>query len=679
MSWGVRALSAALLATSFQLCTDGTALAAPPVEVFGSLPVISDARLSPDGKHLAVVGPIGGRDAITVFTLDKPDAKPMRAAFPDADAVGIQWANSNRLICTFKANIKRKDYNVIEVFERAISVAMDGGPAAILMHDAPFYGDTQGTTGTGARDTAGIVDKDPADPDNVYMIAYETADQMAGNLKNFNSLSTEDGNTKSAKFAYDVYFLNFFKVNVSTGTTELVFHGRPETIQFITDGRGHIVGRIDRTSDLKDHYLVGAREVATYDAAAGDVLQILGIAPDGTQLSAASYGQANTWGLYGYQFGSASLGVPLFSDPNYDMSYAFKDEWTGRVGGVSWMADKVEYKYFDPVIEHIKTRIEHVLPGQSVAVISRDQASANFVIEADAPKNPTTFYLFNAPTGQLSIVGSSYPGLTAADLGDEKPYVYKSADGTDIHSYLTLPPGKAPKNLPTIILPHGGPADRDAVRFDWLAQFLASRGYAVLQPNFRGSDGYGVRFRDAGDGQWTGKILEDINGGRAQLIKDGIADPKRVCIMGASYGGYAALAAATFTPDLYACAVSYAGLSDLQRNLDRVKRDYGEHSQALSIWEKREGALISNSAGLAAMSPAMHANQVKAPILLIHSDKDVTVYLEQSEEERDALQSAGKSAEFVKLEGDDHNLRESATRIQMLKATEAFLAKHIGT
>jgi dipeptidyl aminopeptidase/acylaminoacyl peptidase len=678
MSWGIRALSAAFFATSFQLCTCDSALAAPPVEAFGSLPFISDARLSPDGKHLAVVGPIGGRDAITVFTLDKPDAKPMRAAFPDADAVGIQWANSNRLICTFKANVKRKDYNLIEVYERAISVAMDGGPAAILMHDAPFYGDTTGTTGTGARDTAGIVDKDPADPDHVYMIAYETADQMAGKLRNFNSFVAE-GNSQSEKFVNDVYFLNFFKVSVSTGDTELVFHGRPETIEYVTDGRGHIVGRIDRTSDLKDHYLIGAREVATYDATGGDLLQIEGIAADGTQLTAASYGQSNTWGLYGYQFGSSSLGAPLFSDANYDMTYAFKDEWTGHVGGVSWIGDKVEYKYFDPAIEHIKTRIEHVLPGQSIAVISRDQASANFVIRAEAPKSPTTFYLFNTPTGQLSIVGSSYPSLTAADLGDEKPYLYKSADGTDIHSYLTLPPGRLAKNLPTIILPHGGPADRDELQFDWLAQFLASRGYAVLQPNFRGSDGYGVKFRDAGDGQWTGKVLEDINGGRAQLIKDGIADPKRVCIMGASYGGYAALAAATFTPDLYACAISYAGPSDLQRDLSRVKRDYGEHSQALSVWEKREGARISDTTKLEAMSPAMHANQVKAPILLIHSDKDVTVYLEQSEEERDALQSAGKTVQFVKLEGDDHNLRESATRIQMLKATEAFLAQHLGT
>ena len=164
-----------------------------------------------------------------------------------------------------------------------------------------------------------------------------------------------------------------------------------------------------------------------------------------------------------------------------------------------------------------------------------------------------------------------------------------------------------------------------------------------------------------------------------QLIKDGVADPKRICIFGWSYGGYAALAAATFTPDLYACAASFAGVSDLQRDLNRTRTDYGEYSQALAIWEKRMAASISDSDKLAAQSPALHADRVKAPILLMHSDKDVTVNLEQSEEERDALERAGKKVQFVKTEGDDHYLLHTATRVQMLRTVEAFLAENIGT
>lgn len=668
----VRALGAGFFATSLFLCP--AVAAPPPAEVFGTLPAIHAAALSPDGKHLAVIGVVSGRDAVTVFTLDAPDATPRRAGFPDGEAIGIQWANNDRLICTFKTNIKRQSTGRVDVWVRAISVAMDGGPATVLMHDAPFYHDHAGTT-----DTAAIADKDPADPGHVYMVAYENNMQMGGaNTKNFQSLGNEGSPVTSEKWVNDIYFLNFFKVDVATGETELVTRGTEETIQFVTDGRGHVIGRVDRTSDLMDHYYVGMREVAKYDSRAGDKLDIVGVGQDGTSLNALSYGDGNTRSLFAYQFGSASLGASYFTNPQYDVEGLSWDDWTKRINGVSWMDDKVQYKYFDPKIEHIKERIEHALPGQSIEVTSWDLAGENYVIRADAPKTPETFYLFKPQSGQLSIVGTAYPSLTPADLGEERAYPYKSKDGTDIHAYLTLPPGKKPQNLPTIILPHGGPEDRDAIRFDWLAQFFASRGYAVLQPNFRGSSGYGVKFRDAGDGQWATGVLDDINGGTTQLIKDGIADPKRICVFGWSYGGYAALAAATFTPNLYACAASFGGLSDLERNLGRTRRDYGEYSQALAIWEKRMGATLSESAKLAAESPAKHADQVKGPVLLMHSDKDVTVNIEQSEIERDALTRAGKKVQFVKMEGDDHYLLHTATRIQMLKTLEAFLAENIG-
>ena len=665
------AICAGLLAFASIFLPSAPAIAAPPVEAFGSLPTISDARLSPDGKHLAVIGPSNGRDAVTVFTLDVPTAKPMRAGFPDADAVGIRWANNNRLICIFKANVKRVGVDFIDQFVRAISVAMDGGKAVVLMHDAPFYRDPTGGADT---NTANIVGRDPKDPDHVYMEAYISSTEIAGS----NKLIALAGGETTQKWT-SVYYLSLFNVNVNTGDTEMIFHGSPQTVDLVTDGLGHLIGRIDRSyDDMKDHFIVGAREVATYDVRNGDYLDIAGITSDGSSLAAFSYGSSDTQGLYVYKFGDPNLGAPLFSDPNYDLRGYFIDDWTGRVGGVSWVDDKVEHRYFDPAVEHIEQRIERALPGQSVEILSRDQASANYVIEAESPKNPTTYYIFNAPAGQLSIVGSAYPALAAADLGDERPYVYKSKDGTEIHAYLTLPPGKAPKNLPVVIFPHGGPEARDALGFDWWAQFMASRGYAVLQPNFRGSSGYGRKFRDAGDGQWAGNVLEDINGGLEQLVKDGIADPKRACIVGASYGGYAALAAATFTPDHYACAVSYAGVSDLSLDLNRTARNYGDHSQGLSIWEKRMGADRFDGSKLATMSPASHADQVRAPILLIHSDKDITVDIEQSEREQSALQSAGKNVQFLKLAGDDHDLRQSATRIQMLKAIEPFLAAHIG-
>jgi len=269
----------------------------------------------------------------------------------------------------------------------------------------------------------------------------------------------------------------------------------------------------------------------------------------------------------------------------------------------------------------------------------------------------------------------AYPNLTSADLGEMKPYPYTARDGLNIHAYLTLPPGKEAKNLPTVILPHGGPEDRDRMRFDWLAQFLASRGYAVLQPNFRGSSGYGWDFIKAGDGEWAGKVQYDVQDGVKKLIADGIADPKKICIMGGSYGGYMALAGATFSPDLYACAISFAGLADLAK---QFYSGSSFESESMSVWERRMGASRSDTKKMDALSPAEHAELVKAPILLLHSDKDVTVPIEQSKAEANALKRAGKDVLFVTMEGDDHHLSYAETRIRMLQETEKFLAAHIG-
>jgi dipeptidyl aminopeptidase/acylaminoacyl peptidase len=225
-----------------------------------------------------------------------------------------------------------------------------------------------------------------------------------------------------------------------------------------------------------------------------------------------------------------------------------------------------------------------------------------------------------------------------------------------------------------VIFPHGGPEARDQMRFDWWAQFMASRGYAVLQPNFRGSSGFGESFVRAGDGEWAGKVQFDVQDGVKKLIADGIADPKRICIVGASYGGYMALAGATFSPDLYACAVSYAGAADLDRLLYTGTTF---ESEAVSIWKRRIGADVDSSK-LASESPANFADRVKIPVLLIHSERDTTVPIKQSEIEERALQRAGKQVEFVRLPGDDHYLEFANTRIEMLKKVEAFLAAHIG-
>jgi dipeptidyl aminopeptidase/acylaminoacyl peptidase len=230
--------------------------------------------------------------------------------------------------------------------------------------------------------------------------------------------------------------------------------------------------------------------------------------------------------------------------------------------------------------------------------------------------------------------------------------------------------------MPLVVLPHGGPQARDYLVFDWLTQFLVSRGYAVLQPQFRGSTGFGDAFREAGYRQWGGLMQDDVTDGVRAMIDQGVADPHRVCIVGASYGGYAALAGAAFTPDLYSCAVSISGVTDLPALMRESVPIYGGAlSTSLSVWKARIGA--PNDSNLAAKSPINAVKSIKVPVLIIYGTGDGVVPNEQSARMVHALQSAGKSVAVAILQGEDHWLSRTETRVQVLKELDAFLGQHL--
>jgi dipeptidyl aminopeptidase/acylaminoacyl peptidase len=254
---------------------------------------------------------------------------------------------------------------------------------------------------------------------------------------------------------------------------------------------------------------------------------------------------------------------------------------------------------------------------------------------------------------------------------------YRASDGLALRGVLTLPPGRQPKALPLVVLPHGGPAARDYPGFDWWAQAFASRGYAVFQPNFRGSSGYGIQFRNAGMGEWGRKMQTDISDGVADLAKRGIVDPKRACIVGASYGGYAALAGVTVQQGLYRCAVSVAGVADLSDMLvyERKSSD-GPLSSSVRYWRAFMGASSSSDSRLTPITPASLAKQADAPVLLIHGNKDTIVPIDQSETMESALKRAGKPVELVTMDNEDHWLSREETRIVMLKSAVAFVEKY---
>jgi dipeptidyl aminopeptidase/acylaminoacyl peptidase len=635
--------AATVLAGALFVAIAGTygAEAGPSAESFGNLPAAEFARLSPDGKRLAVIKPADNSEKFFFVDLTQPNSKPIVVGMQEALAADVIWKSNDRAICIFKGNWNKKRANDVHAWSRAMSVDLTAKKAVLLMNDAPGINLN--------RNLGGVNDIDLDDPDHVLMSEVDQVDIE--------------------------YVFNLYQVDVATGSAHVALLGNRDTIEFLTDGHGKVVGQIDQSyDDLMNHLYVLGKEVLDYPSRGGSGFEIAGLTSEANPLFAVK--RATSYGTIGlYRWLPAGFGAALFENPNYDLGDAIQDERTRRVIGVTYTDDTAHYNYFDPAMQRVQDALEKAFPGQSVAIVSKDSAGDAYVVLTDGPKNPPILSLYTPSNHQVSTILETYPDIKPSDLGDVKAYPYQARDGQAIHAYLTLPPGKSPHNLPTVIFPHGGPEDRDSMAdFDWWAQFMATRGYAVLQPNFRGSSGYGLNFIKAGDGEWAGKVQYDVQDGVRKLIADGIADPKRICIVGGSYGGYMALAGATFSPDLYNCAISVAGLSDLHRMLETGTTF---DSEVVSVWKRRIGSDVDDSKLLSA-SPANFAGNVKIPILLIHGEKDTTVPIEQSEIESDALKNAGKQVEFVRLAGDDHHLDYAATRIQLLKEIERFLAAHIG-
>jgi dipeptidyl aminopeptidase/acylaminoacyl peptidase len=347
------------------------------------------------------------------------------------------------------------------------------------------------------------------------------------------------------------------------------------------------------------------------------------------------------------------------------------------VGAFSRVLDERRYIFFDAKLQASWNAVVKAFPGDQVSLASWSDNKRQLVVEVDSPTMGLAYALVDLDAKSARFLSDVYQGLTAEGVSERRPIKYKAADGLEITGYLTLPRGKDAKNLPLVVLPHGGPEGRDTLSFDWWSQALASRGYAVLQPNFRGSEGFGWPFVKAGFGQWGKAMQTDLSDGVRHLAKQGVIDPKRVCIVGASYGGYAALAGATLDKGVYRCAASVAGPADLKRMLTDSNKLYSSgNNSTIRYWLRFMGADGVKDPDLAALSPAKLADKVEVPILLIHGKDDTVVPYVQSTLMADALKKAGKPVELVTLPSEDHWLSRGATRLQMLTSVVDFLEKN---
>jgi dipeptidyl aminopeptidase/acylaminoacyl peptidase len=402
-----------------------------------------------------------------------------------------------------------------------------------------------------------------------------------------------------------------------------------------------------------------------------DMLSLIRDSDEGFLLSDEKTGRL---ALYRYNFATGALGELVFESPTNDIDDFSLSEDGRSVVSVEYVDDRQRTAWLDPTLRTHQDRIDGTLPGRMNHFVSRSQDGKRFLVWSGAANDPGSYYLYVPGNALLKQVAVVHDGLNPAQLPATAYTGYPARDGLEIPAYLTLPLGREPKGLPLVVMPHGGPYGvRDELGYDNEVQFLANRGYAVLQPNYRGSAGYGAGFYQQGQGQWGRRMQDDLDDGVDWLVGQGIVDPKRVCLVGSSYGGYAALWGATRNPERYRCAASFAGVTDVGRQLKYQLNSFGDRRGRKDWRSTVEG---EDGFDLDSISPYFGVAGLRVPVLLAHGEQDQIVPVRQSEMYASALKKAGKAHEHVVYPGEGHGLSDADNLADWLRRLEVFLARH---
>jgi dipeptidyl aminopeptidase/acylaminoacyl peptidase len=615
----------------------------PPVEAFAALPTTQSPSISPDGQRIAFIAQAPQGTLVYAAQLATNTADAIVAVTGELDARAVTWANNDTLILLVSQsdtlNFAARLAEVLAPFgidlaARELTVRQFAGARAI----------GGGLFVRGRR-----------------LIGYERSTgrvlmQFGGalytmNAKNGDADERDDGSSFTRDWVVDDKGLPRYRTQYRDKTDYF------QILRRLDNGLWETF--VERTIDLPEIDLHGLD-------AQGEL--IVG----GRPLDVGRYG------LYTVT-ADGRRGRTVYADDTLDLADVRVDPYTNLVLGAAVESRSPEW--FDEELAKQQAGLDDTFPGEDPWIVDWSLDRSRFIVRTEQNNRAPAFYLYDAKAGTANQIARTYPALDRVELAPRLPYTYKARDGVEIPGYLTRPLGvEGP--APLVLLPHRGPMERDVDGFDWFAHFLASRGYVVLQPNYRGSSGYGRAWEEAGYGGWgLGVMQHDLSDGIAALVAAGIVDPERVCIVGASYGGYAALAGATFTPELYRCAAAVNGVSDLRdmHTLYIGRRD--GRSAAMTLWERSMGVEEPRSQRekLIAASPARHAERVQAAVLLIHARDDAVVPFGQSRSMERALRDAGKTVQLVELEGEDHWLSDAPTRLETLKALDTFLAEQLGS
>ena len=627
----------------------GTALAqtVPPIEAYGELPNMRSMAISPDGVHIAFLLAEGEDEKLIVYKLgvgpvggaETHRLKARSVYFYDNDHVILRasktvnsWAIRNRYehSAAFSYNFADRRIRQLLSEEDSLVFAQSGLGRIIGSH---------------------------IEDNTVLMPAF-----------------TGSG-------AHPPYSL--LRVNLDSERGRRMELGSHDTIDwFVTpDGTRRVREELDNRDDVYRILTKTSNSWETFYEATDQSsapFSLVGFNPDHDAMIIVEEKADGFSALHELSF-DGIISAPVMGQDGKEISGLIMDN-NRTINGVRYAGLQPTYEMLDPAMTAVMERVQQRFPASSVYIRSTTDDWSKAIIYVTGGETAGAYFLLDTADGTVSKLGAARNAIPDSSVANIDTIDYTARDGLPLNGILTWPLGNDVDraNLPMIVMPHGGPASHDTIGFDWLAQYFASRGYLIFQPNFRGSTGFGEAFQDAGDGEWGGKMQNDITDGVQGLIDAGLANPDRICIVGASYGGYAALAGGAFTPDLYKCVAAIAGVSDLPQMLIDERKEHDSDHWVVEYWERIIGDPSEQREKLRAISPAYNADAFQAPVLLIHGKDDSVVRLRQSTRMRDALRHAGVPVRLIKLNGEDHWLSTSETRLKTLEALDAFITDHLG-
>lgn len=598
-----------------------------PMEDFFRNPEVAMYDLSPNGEYLSLLKPWNNRLNVHVQRIGDSAVTRVTSA-TEQDIFYYFWANNEQVV---------------------------------YVQDK--FGDENDHLYIAGIDGAGEQDLTPFDSVKVRMVddLEDIEDEM------IISMNRRDPRV------FDVY-----RIILSTGELEPIAENPGNVAGWMTDHDGKLrvavtidgldVGLLHRRTEddtfelLEKHDFrdeLGA-ELFTYDNKGLYVLSNLG---------------RDKLALYRYDLEKRELGELIYENPDVDVANVIRSRKRKKLTGVVYVTDRIRYAFLDDWRANLQAEAEALIPGKEVRLssLSKDETKALLVAYGD--RTHGVYYYYEPETKKFLKLADVSPWLNEEELAEMKPVSYLTRDSLTIHGYLTLPVGVEPKNLPVVMLIHGGPQARDYWGFQPEAQFLANRGYAVLQPNFRGSAGYGKEFANLGLGEWGRKMQDDITDGVNWLIGQGIADPNRVGIYGGSYGGYVTLAGLAFTPELYACGIDYIGPSNLLTFMNTIPPYWEQHR---AIMYEAVGDPEKDRERLEATSPLFHVDRIQAPLFVAQGANDPRVKQAESDQMVEALRARGVDVEYMLKENEGHGFANEENRFDFYRAMELFLAKHLG-